>query len=270
MGREMARFTNGWIKLHKSLLTSDLSQNHNLFGIWIWILLSANYLSSKVLFCGEQRVMEPGDLICGMAEISERFGISRATAHKWLHYLKDSERIALEVRTRGCFVRVLNWKQYQSFDEFDSAQGERKVNAERTQGERGVALNIEVKNKEVCMQKENEPLGDKITLHPILEVWNKACSPLAKVREMTDKRKPLCKRAWEKNSDLAIWERQIMDYAANKHNQGKNDSEWQGNFDHFIKPDIQTRIVEGYYSRHRTKVIDLSDIKDKFERDNVS
>jgi hypothetical protein len=82
--------------------------------------------------------------------------------------------------------------------------------------------------------------------HPIMLVWNQNCSPLQKVKELNIKREKLCKAYWLKNSDPAVWAKQIKDFAAHKHNQGEP-GKWKATFDFFMRPDIQTRVFEGYY-----------------------
>ena len=152
----MARFSNGWIKVYRSLGEGDLVQNPYLLALWVRLLTWATWKPSKTLWNGEQRDLPAGSVIFGYRELADQWNCSRATVHKWSHYLHDTDRITLETAPSGCLATIRNWELYQSSDDDERTSGERSANAERTLGEREVALIEEVK-KEERRKKKNTP-----------------------------------------------------------------------------------------------------------------
>lgn len=139
----MPRFENGWVKSYRSQLDGDLIKNVHLFAIWNWMLLSATWKEHKTILDGKQITLPPGSLVFGIRELSSTFGISSSTGHRLVHYLHDTERIFLEIRTQGCIATIRNWEEYQSGEDLT----ERYTNAERTVAERKPNPNEEVKKE---------------------------------------------------------------------------------------------------------------------------
>lgn len=110
----MARFTGGWIKLWRKAVEGDLADNVFLWGLWNWLLYAATWKPTSILWQGKRRDIPPGTVVVGMAELAEKWDCSRNTIKKWLKYLEDSDRITLEVCTRGTLVTIRNWSVYQS------------------------------------------------------------------------------------------------------------------------------------------------------------
>lgn len=110
----MARFSSGWIKLHRDVLDSDISKNIYLFVLWIRLLGMANYKESKIIWKGAQRVLPPGAVVLGIREMAAYLNCSHMTVRKYLDYLRDTSRIVYENCTRGTLVTICNWELYQN------------------------------------------------------------------------------------------------------------------------------------------------------------
>lgn len=98
-----------------------------------------------------------------------------------------------------------------------------------------------------------QELHDAARLHEIAELWNQNCGVLSPVKKMNTKRLQRCKVLWKRNSNPEIWRNQIKEFVGHSHNVGNNDRGWIADFDFFLREDIQTRIVEGYYSPRISK-----------------
>lgn len=81
--------------------------------------------------------------------------------------------------------------------------------------------------------------------HLLVEVWNKECGPLPKVKELNQKRKRLCKEALKKNKDPDYWKQLVKKLLTSKFHLGENDRGWKASFDYFLRPEVQTQLLEG-------------------------
>lgn len=121
-GAVMARFTNGWVKVYRSVGEGDLVDNPLLFALWCRLLTLATWKPSKVLWGGKQREIPPGSIVFGIKEISDTWAVSRSVIQKWLRYLHDTGRIVLTANQRGTIVTICNWESYQSKEDCDAPE----------------------------------------------------------------------------------------------------------------------------------------------------
>ena len=85
----------------------------------------------------------------------------------------------------------------------------------------------------------------KADLHPLALIWNEHRGTLAKVKEMNAKRERLCKAAWSRSRDPEHWKKIVQSIASDRFCTGHGSTGWCANFDYFLRPDVQTRVVEG-------------------------
>jgi DNA-binding transcriptional regulator YhcF (GntR family) len=141
----MARFTGGWIKLWRKSVEGDLADNMFLWGLWNWLLFAATWKPSSIIWKGKRRDIPPGTVVMGISELAEKWDCSSNTIRKWLNYLVESQRITLEVCTRGTLVTICNWSVYQATDSESCAPSENQVITDCKPSENQVTLNEEVK-----------------------------------------------------------------------------------------------------------------------------
>lgn len=111
--------------------------------------------------------------------------------------------------------------------------------------------------------KKETTLSTGVDLHPLATLWNQHCSSLPKVKEMNSKRIGLCKQSWKKSQDPEYWRRIITAISGDKFCSGDNDRGWVATFDYFLRPDVQTRALEGAFGKkikHGTEPIDIGKI----------
>lgn len=145
----MARFNRGWVKAWREAAEGDLPQNIWLWGIWNWLIYNATWKPSKILWNGKQREIPPGTVVMGLIELSSKWGCSKNTIKKWLQYLEKTERISLEMCTRGTLVTIRNWDVYQGREEEECTPTARQVNTDCTPAAHEVTLSKESKKEEL-------------------------------------------------------------------------------------------------------------------------
>lgn len=109
---------SGFIKIHRKLLEHDVAQSDDLLGLWLRILLAANY--RECTFRG--RKIRPGQFVSTRRNIVERLykgdhGPSKNTVMRRLKMLEELSLITIQPvtgRIGGTLVTVRNWRRYQS------------------------------------------------------------------------------------------------------------------------------------------------------------
>lgn len=235
----MARFTGGWIKLWRKAVEGDLPANVYLWAIWHWLLYSATWKPTKILWNGKQREIPPGTVVMGLSELSLKWECSPNTIKRWLKYLEESERIHIESCTRGTLVTIRNWALYQlqENDECTPTANELHTDCKPTANQ--LQLSEEVK------KKEEKKGTEEIDPSALFNLWNENRGTLPEARELTDKRRTHAIARLEKNPDLSYWKEVITKMAASAFCKGK--SGWKANFDFLLKPDSHVKAMEGQY-----------------------
>lgn len=107
--------------------------------------------------------------------------------------------------------------------------------------------------------KQPQPNDSKTALHRLAVLWNENCGSLPKVKEMNSSRDKLCRDAFRKNKDPEHWKQLIQTLKSSSFHSGKNNSGWRANFDYFLRPNIQTQLLEGAIgsARQSSKPIDF-------------
>lgn len=170
----MARFSSGWVKLHRRAIEEDIGRNVNLLAIWVTLLCWANRFESKIIGPDGPIIIHPGDVVIGMQKLAKHFGISKKTVFKWLHYLEKRGSIGIRRVTTGTIISICNWEEYQGFENEGVTEGKRQVNDRETTGKREVTLNGEEKKERIEEKKKYKKTGTQIEYPPIfVEFWEK-------------------------------------------------------------------------------------------------
>lgn len=234
----MARFSNGWIKVYRSLGEGDLVQNPFLLALWVRLLTWAHWKPSKIMWEGHQRDLPAGAVVFGFRELAQHWDCSTSTIHKWSHYLHKTERITLETGTRGSLAIIRNWELYQSQDDDEQTPSEHGANTERTRAEHGA--NLIEEDKKGRRKKE-------VYLPPLAEIWNQNRGSLPQVLGCSKTRLSSAKARWEEKPDPEYWATIVRKLAASSFCQGGGKDGWRATFDFLLQPDTQHKALEGKY-----------------------
>ncbi len=164
----MAKFQNGWIKLWRKAVEGDLADNPILWALWNWLLYTATWKPTSIIWNGARRDIPSGTVVLGISELAEKWECSQSTVKKWLTYLQSSGRIYLETCSRGTLVTIVNWDTYQNSYAERREPSENEVGAGCEQGENEVRLIEE--GKKVRREEEKEKAGEIKTLVKALVV----------------------------------------------------------------------------------------------------
>lgn len=104
---------NGWIKIDRSILESDVFDNPNLLKFWIWCLCKAAYKSFDRKVGNRTIKIKPGQFITGRKKISEELNISESTASRYIKLFVSDGRISTRATNKYTVITIEKWGQYQ-------------------------------------------------------------------------------------------------------------------------------------------------------------
>lgn len=142
----MARFTGGWIKLHRRAIDEDIGQNGHILAVWVTLLCWASRFDSKIYHGGKHKILAPGSCVFGIRELADQLRFSKDTVYRALKYLRERDTITITSDTRGTVVTICNWKEYQDKPEKLATPVRQQSNADPTPVRRQPTLNGEVEN----------------------------------------------------------------------------------------------------------------------------
>lgn len=106
----------GWIKLHRKILESDLWNSKEPFGFreaWIDLLLMVNHADKKILFDGEPYTVKCGQRITSIRKLAERWHWSKDKVTRYLKTLESEQMITKKRYRNGTLLTIVNYGKYQ-------------------------------------------------------------------------------------------------------------------------------------------------------------
>lgn len=141
---------NGWIKLHRSLLSSDIMCRPKVLPVWIYILLSAAHVKSHVGVRDGSIEIEPGQVFISMPELAQNTKLSKQNIRTSLKCLISTCRITCKATRSGMLISVVNWRAYQDFQNETNTHINTQVNTQLTRSQHAY------KNKECKNVRNNK------------------------------------------------------------------------------------------------------------------
>ena len=106
----------GYIKLYRKMLNSQIFNNEKTLKIWVWCLLKASHQERNQLV-GQQLVnLKSGEFIFGRKKASEELNINENTVYKHLKVLEKLQMCTIKSNNKFSIVSINNWEFYQAQD----------------------------------------------------------------------------------------------------------------------------------------------------------
>lgn len=104
----------GWIKLHRKILQSDMFYNEKLLKVFVWCLCKASH-AKHMQIVGRQSVpLEPGQFVTGRLTAGPELNMPPSTAWDYLKLLERGGTINIKSNNKFSIVTVENWEVYQN------------------------------------------------------------------------------------------------------------------------------------------------------------
>lgn len=133
----MARFTNGWVKVHRRMVEEDIGQRGNYaLGLMVRLLRMANWRDGNSAVGGQRVKLQPGQLATGLRELSPN-----VEEDPYLHrvrnalgYLEKRGTITQATSNQGRIITICNWDEYQFSNDEPASNSASEAQADRKQG----------------------------------------------------------------------------------------------------------------------------------------
>lgn len=144
----------GWIKLHRKLIKSEVFENEKLLKVFVWCMIKATRYSKEIVVGANKINLLPGQFVTGRRKAAMELGMKDSTANNYLKRLEAMQMIRLNCNNRFTVVTIENYSFYQD----DSKKDDRKL----TENEQKVDTNKKVK-------KEN---NNNIYAQQVEQLWS--------------------------------------------------------------------------------------------------
>jgi hypothetical protein len=141
--------TEGWIKIHRSIMDHWIFKNNRYFKAWIWFLFRANYEEKKVLVGSALEVVQRGEFITSIQNISKQTGMSMQSVRTFLERLEDDKMIVRKSTNKLTRITICNYDKYQDQQQTNNTQTtyEQQTNNKQTTTEKEYKERKEIKKK---------------------------------------------------------------------------------------------------------------------------
>jgi hypothetical protein len=110
----MEPIDEGWVKLHRKLLQNAIFKDSEALHLFIYLLLRANYRQNRFPFNQQEMVIERGQLITGIDQISRDTKLSPWQIRARFKLLENIGIIARKATSRFSIITICNYDYYQS------------------------------------------------------------------------------------------------------------------------------------------------------------
>lgn len=147
------RHENGWVKLHRKLNKSWISQDAATLAIFDTLLRWASFGENKMFFNGSLINLKPGTIITSTRDICDQLKLNRRTVERRLNLLETDKTIVLKRSNRGTMISIVNWESYQGDEDEEVQQKDNRraavVHSVRPKCTTDRHLNKKLRNKEL-------------------------------------------------------------------------------------------------------------------------
>lgn len=106
---------DGWIKLHRQLLESQIFHNEKLLKVFIYCLLKASHKEHEQQVGLTKVILQPGQFIFGRLKASEELNLKGSTVWMYMKLLDEEHHcISICSNNKYSIVTVVNWGLYQT------------------------------------------------------------------------------------------------------------------------------------------------------------
>lgn len=143
----------GWIKLHRKLLSSKIFNNEKILKIWIWCLLKASSQEYETLVGMTNIKLERGQFVFGRKKAAEELKMNENTIYKYMKVLEKEQNINIKSNNKYSVVTIEKWGQYQFNEEISNSKSNNKITTKEHKQEYKEIIN----NKIYISNKEDAP-----------------------------------------------------------------------------------------------------------------
>ena len=142
----------GYIKLHRKILESEVFANPTALKIWIWCLAKATFKERYIPVKtgrGETTVkLNPGQFLFGRFKAEEELNIDGSTIYKWMQKFASEEYGMLKIESSSHYsiITLCNWESYNTLDDDKEQPSNNQVTSKEQPSNNQVTQTRKIKN----------------------------------------------------------------------------------------------------------------------------
>lgn len=227
----------GWVAIYRQI------QDHWLWEekpfskaqAWIDMLLLANHDDNKFLLGNELVEVKCGSFITSEVKLMERWGWGKSKTRAFLDLLQSDEMIIKKSDRKKTTITIVNYKEFSSLETTDRPRTDRKQTNNRPIADTN--------------NNDNNENNDNKYIY-IKDIYNEICVSFPRLTVLSDKRKKAIKARLNTYSVEQI--REVFTKAeASDFLKGKNNRNWQANFDWLINDTNMAKVLDGNYNNKK-------------------
>ena len=152
----------GWIKLHRQLINWEWFDDHNVFRLFIFLLLNANHTAKK----WKGIDIDKGQYLTGRLKLSSVVGLTEQQIRSCLNKLKSTNEITIKSTSLYSIITVNNWESYQQSNQQSNQQ---ITNEQPTDNQRITTTkndkNVENENNDKNITPDHQEINDILNLY---------------------------------------------------------------------------------------------------------
>ena len=160
---------DGWIKLHRQIVSSSKFADPDILRLWIYCLTKASHKSGSVVIDKQEVLLQPGQFITGRFALDEDYNkllsprkrIKDTTLWSWLKRLEEWGDLDIKSTNKYSVVTVLKWHDYQETLTTELQQIDNKLTAEPQQTDTNKNVknekNLKKEKKDQVIKREYAP-----------------------------------------------------------------------------------------------------------------
>ena len=136
-------YQEGYIKLHRSMMSWEWWHNPNLRAFWVYLLLRANWEDGRF----EGQVVPRGSFVSSYPKMAEESGASYSTVRRYIKRLENSGEITVKSTNRWTVISIVKYGTYQTFEKTSEQTDEQT--GEQTDEQTSEQQYKNIRNKEI-------------------------------------------------------------------------------------------------------------------------
>ena len=230
----------GWVAVHRQIQEHWLWEDKPFSRgqAWTDLLLLANHADKKFLLGNELVEVKQGSFITSEIKLMERWGWSKTKVRAFLTLLQNDNMIVKKSDSKKTTITLVNYSEYAVFETTEKPQKDCEKTDERPQ-------------KDTNNNENNDNNVNKYIY--IKDIYNEICVSFPRLTVLSERRKKAIKARLNSYSIEQIKE-VFIKAEASDFLKGKNNRNWQANFDWLINDTNMAKVLDGNYDNKQKAV----------------
>ena len=223
----------GWMPIYRKVKDHWLWQDKPFAKgqAWLDLLLLASHTDNEFLFGNQIIKNEVGSFITSEVKLMERWGWSKTKVRAFLMLLQDEKMIVKKSDSKKTTITIVNYSVYADYETAKELQKDTKKTAKELQ-------------KDTINNDNNDNNENKYIY--IKDIYNEICVSFPRLTVLSDRRKKAIRARLNTYSVEQIKE-VFIKAEASDFLKGKNNRNWQANFDWLINDTNMAKVLDGNY-----------------------